>query len=102
GKSYPIGQENLTWTQMLTRLAAVDGRKVKIVTLPTWVIQLGMLGVLLSHKLRGKEGGLNLRYFAPLQTAATFLDPASSQEALGYQPASLDEAFRKTVEASKP
>jgi len=29
--------------------------------------------LLLSHQLQGKEGGLNLRYFAPLQTAETYL-----------------------------
>ncbi len=100
-KCYPIGQENLTWTQMLTRLAAADGRRVRVVALPAWVIKLGMLWVLLVHRLQGKEGGLNLRYFAPLQTAETFLDPESSQKALGYEMDDLDEAFQKTVGACK-
>ncbi len=101
GKCYPIGQENLTWTQMLSRLAAADGRRVRVVALPAWVIKLGMLGVLLVHKLHGKEGGLNLRYFAPLQIAETFLDPEPSRKALGYELDDLDEAFRETVEACK-
>jgi hypothetical protein len=102
GKGYPIGQENLIWAEMLTRLATADERQVRVVTLSVWVIQLGMIGVLLSHQLQGKEGGLNLRYFTPLQTAETFLDPTPSQKALGYEPGSLDEAFRKTVGACKP
>jgi nucleoside-diphosphate-sugar epimerase len=102
GKSYPIGQENLTWAEMLTRLATADGRQVRVVTLPTWVIKVGMLGVLLSYQLHGKESGLNLRYFASLQTAEAFLDPIPSQKALGYEPGSLDEAFRETVGACKP
>ncbi|HEY5271041.1 MAG TPA: hypothetical protein VII97_11930 [Anaerolineales bacterium] len=99
---HPIGQENLTWTQMLTRLARADGRTVRMVTLPSWVIKLGMLGVLLIHKLQGREGGLNLRYFAQLQTAETFLDPQLSKEALGHQTGGLEEAFQETVEACKP
>ncbi len=101
GMVYPIGQENLTWTQMLTRLARADGRTLKVVTLPTWAIKLGMFGVLLIHKLQRKESGLNMGYFAQLQTAETFLDPQPSKEALGYQTGSLDEAFQETVEACK-
>jgi hypothetical protein len=58
--------------------------------------------LLLSHQLQGKEGGLNLRYFAVLQTAETFLNPEPSQEALGYEPGDLENAFRQTVEACKP
>jgi len=99
GKCYPIGQENLSWTEMLSRLAAAEGRQVKVVALPTWAIKLGMFGVLLAHELQGREGGLNLRYFASLQTAETFVDPLPSQKALGFDAASLDQAFRETVEA---
>jgi dihydroflavonol-4-reductase len=99
GKCYPIGQENLTWRQMLSRLAAADGRKVRIVTLPTWLIHVAMQGVLLSHNLKGEESGLNLRYFAPLQTANTFIDPELSQKSLGYELDDLDKSFRETVAA---
>jgi nucleoside-diphosphate-sugar epimerase len=101
GGCYPIGQENLTWAQMLSRLAAADGRQVKVATVSTGLIHVAMQGVKLSHELQGREGGLNLRYFAPLQTAETFLDPLSSQKALGYELDDLDESFRETVEACK-
>jgi dihydroflavonol-4-reductase len=98
---YPIGQENLTWVQMLTRLAIADGQRVRILTLPSWVVKLGMFGVAFIHKLQGKESGLNLRYFTALQTAETFLDPALSQRELGYELDALDESFRETVKACK-
>jgi dihydroflavonol-4-reductase len=97
----PIGQENLTWTQLLIRLALADRRMIRVVTLPSWAIKLGMFGILLIHKLQGKEAGLNLRYFAQLQTAETFLDLESSQKALGYELDDLDESFKETVEACK-
>jgi dihydroflavonol-4-reductase len=103
GEFYPIGQENLAWPQMLSRLAAADGRQVRrVLILPTWLIHVAMQGVLLSHNLKGREGGLNLRYFAPLQTAETYIDPQLSQKALGYELDNLDESFRETVAACQP
>ncbi len=99
GERYPIGQENLTWTEMLTRLAAADGRQVRVAALPRRLIHAAMQGVHLWQAVKGRESGLNLRYFVALQTAETFLDPRPAQSALGYLPASLDDAFRETVEA---
>lgn len=96
---YPIGQENLIWDQMLTRLARADGRTVRVVSLPSWVIKISMLGIWLIHKLQMREGGLNLRYFSALQTAETFIDPEPSRNALGYELDNLDVSFRETVEA---
>lgn len=99
GARYPIGQENLTWTEMLTRLAAADGRQVRVAALPRGLIHAAMQGVHLWHTVKGRESGLNLRYFAALQTAETFLDPDASRRALGYEAGDLEEAFRQTVEA---
>lgn len=99
GKCYPIGQENLTWPQMLGRLAAADGRQINVKTLPTWLIAAALQGTLLSHQLKGKEGGLNLRYFASLQTAETYIDPELSRQALGYELDNLDESFKETAGA---
>ena len=101
GKCYPICDENLTWSELLTRLAAADGRQVRVVSLPTWLIKIGLNGLWLVHQLLGREAGLDPRYFAPMQTAETFLDPAPSAKVLGYKPVSLDEAFQATVEACK-
>jgi nucleoside-diphosphate-sugar epimerase len=96
---YPIGQENLTWSQMLTRLAVADGRQVRVVILPDWMLKIGLYAFRLIHELQGREGGLDPRHFAPLQTAQTYLDPEPSRQALGYETGSLDEAFRKTAKA---
>ncbi len=99
GQCYPIGQENLAWREMLRRLALADGRDVRVVTLPTWVIAAGMVGVWIYHELQGKEGGLDMRRFATLQTAETFVDPEISRRALGFELDGLDDAFQKTVAA---
>jgi len=99
GESYPIGQENLSWAQMLSRLAAADGRQLTVKTLPTGLIRLALRVVHVAQTLQGREGGLDLRHFAPLQTANTFVDPQPSQTALGFVPSPLDEAFGETVSA---
>jgi dihydroflavonol-4-reductase len=100
GKCYPIGDENLTWSELLTRLAAADGRHVRVLSLPIWLIQIGLYMLWLIHQLMGGEAGLDPRYFAALQTAETFLDSQPSREALGYQTGELDRAFQETVVSS--
>jgi dihydroflavonol-4-reductase len=102
GKCYPIGDENLTWTELLTRLAAADERQIRVTSLPNWLIFVATQAVSLLHAIQGREGGLNLRHFVPLQTADTFLDPEPSRKALGYQIGGLDEAFLKTIQACPP
>jgi nucleoside-diphosphate-sugar epimerase len=99
GKCYPIGQENLTWTQMLTRLAAADGREVRVAALPTGLVKAGMYALWFVHWLQGKEHGLDPRHYATIQTGETYLEAAVSQQALGYEPAAMNEAFRQTAEA---
>ncbi len=99
GKCYPIGDENLTWRELLTRLAAADGRRIRVITLPTWLVKAALYGMWFIHQVQGKEAGLDPRYFASLQTAECFIDPHPSKQALGYQTGGLDQAFKKTVRA---
>lgn len=99
GNCYPISQENLTWRQLLNRLARVRGREKKVIYLPNWIIKICLFSISILHYIRGKEGGLDLCNFTLLQTANTFIDPSLSQNRLGYEFKDLDEAFRDTVEA---
>ena len=96
-----LPRQQLAWREMLRRLALADKRKVRVVTLPTWMIAAGMLGVWIYHELQGKEGGLDLRCFASLQTAETFIDPEISRRAPGFELDGLDDAFRKTAAACR-
>jgi dihydroflavonol-4-reductase len=100
GNFYPVGDQNLTWSELLTRLAAADGRKIRVVSLPTWLVKFGLYGLWLVHQCQGREGGLDPRYFAPLQTAETFIDPHLSMSVLGYQTGALDQAFQETISSS--
>lgn len=99
GAHYPIGQENLSWPQLLTRLARADGKTIRVVTVPTPFTRIGFGAVGLLHRLQGKEGGLDLPQFTAVQTAEAWIDPARSRQALGYALDDLDLAFRETVAA---
>lgn len=97
GKQYPIGGENLTWEQLLQKFTRAAGKEKKVITLPDWLVTIGTSLVKLNHKRQGREGGLDPVSFVKLQTANTFIDPADSQAALGYESGGLDEAIRETV-----
>lgn len=97
GREYPIASQNLTWKQFLTRLGSLLGKPKPIVTLPAWLVRVGMWFVGLSFKLRGKEGGLDPVPFTDLQTRDAFLDTETSQQQLGYQRYDLDDALAETV-----
>ncbi len=96
---YPIGDENLTWKEMLTRLARVEGRDIRVISLPNTLLNPILKGVWLMHYLQGKESGLDPRYLLDLQSENTFLDTAESRAKLGYQTGLLDKAFAETVAA---
>lgn len=100
GACYPIGGENLTWVQLLTRITRVAGREKRVITLPDWLLRVGAFLLKVTHWLQGVESGLDPVHFISLQTAETFIDPADSQAALGYESGGLDEALLETVKAS--
>ncbi len=96
---YLIGDENLTWQEFLTRLASAAGWRKKVISLPTWIVRIGLFGVQILHKLQGREGGLDPVSFIDLQTRNTFFDPIPAQIALGFSGGGLDPAFKETVKA---
>jgi nucleoside-diphosphate-sugar epimerase len=99
GEIYQVGDENLTWEALLTRLGQAAGIKKRVITVPDGIIRIGMGLVELYLRLQGKEGGLALVPFTELQTKNAFFDPTPSRLALGYGQGGLDEAFAKTVAA---
>ena len=99
GAHYPLGGENLTWVDFITRLSTLMGKRKKVITLPKWLVKLGAAFVNLSYTLKSKESGLDMVPFIDLQTRNTFIDPLPSQKALEYTANSLDDAFKDTIEA---
>jgi nucleoside-diphosphate-sugar epimerase len=88
GHDIPVADENLTWSEMITRIAAAAGRPRRAVRLPTVAVRgsLRLGGAL--QALSGRESGTNLTYLADLLLADLFIEPASGRP--------LDQAIRET------
>jgi len=97
GARYPIGGENLLWTDLLARFARYAGRKKRVISLPNWLVTAGAAVLKALHKLQGIESGLDPIQFIKLQTAETFIDPELPRSVLGYELGGLDEALKDTV-----
>jgi dihydroflavonol-4-reductase len=96
GKCYPIGGENLTWGELLEKMAGFAGKRKRVITLPDGLVRNATRIVKLMHQVQRRESGLDPVEFVRLQTRETFIDPASSRE-LGVEMGGLDLFLEKTV-----
>lgn len=99
GERYLIGSINLSWIDLLERLACIMGIHKKVVILPNSLIRCIMRAVRYHYKLKGQESGLEPVEFVKLQIKKTYFDPKVSQQALGYLECSVDDALQDTVRA---
>lgn len=97
GKCYPIGGVNLTWVELLEKMARFSGKVKHVITLPDWLVRMGTRLVKLIHQLQKRESGLDPVAFVQLQTRQTYIDPAMASD-LNYEQDNLDRALRETVE----
>jgi dihydroflavonol-4-reductase len=99
GERYLVGDENLSWEELLTRLGRLLNKPKRVHTLPDALVRLAAGGVRLWHQMQGRESGLDPVHFIRMQTAHTFFDPAPAQQALGFSGGGLDQALADTVAA---
>lgn len=99
--AYPIGWFNLTWKEMLPYFHQAMGEPDrKIVTIPTWLFQLGVKRIQREKAKQGIEGGLDLVKFAPVMASNTFIDKELGSERLGVTEDDLDQALRDSAHLS--
>lgn len=99
GQRYVIGDQNLTWVELLTKISRLTGKEKKIVTLPNGLVTIGTAFLKLTHWLQGKQSGLDPIQLVKIQTANTFFDASIAQKELGFGSGNLDEALQKTISA---
>ena len=98
---FQVGDQNLTWTEMLQAMCRAIGRKDDTVHLIDTTILKSMSWMLDAiHSVKGLEGGLHSRQFADVLVENAFFDPGQSQGALGYAGGGLEQAINATVKAS--
>ncbi len=100
GHTYPIGYYNKTWVELLTLFHRHAGIERPIVTVPTWIYQLGVNAIVRKKTKQGIEMGLNMKKFAPVMTSKLFIDKAEGSDLLGVQPDDIDQAIAASVKAS--
>lgn len=104
GRHYPIGDENLSWDEMLEVMLRTLGMSdKKVIHIAPWVgTLLGRMQRRIEAK-RGKESGLDAELvFADVMCERLFMDPSLSVAALGYGRGGVREAIEETVRACYP
>ena len=103
GKCWPIGFYNMKWTELLKIAHENMGMpKRKTITIPTWMLKLGIKSM--EKKLRepGAEGGLYMPKFADIQAVETYIDKSLGCIPLGVEEddivAAIGESIRHSVD----
>lgn len=88
GEDIPVADENLTWDEMMGRVAAAVGRARRVRRMPAAAVRASArLGGTLQA-LGRKESGVNPRHVADLLLAELFIEPVTGRP--------LDSAIRET------
>jgi nucleoside-diphosphate-sugar epimerase len=94
---FPIGTANLTWEQLVRRLAAAAGHdRIRVWRLGERVTTAACTAAGWVQRLRGLAYGFGPKQTAVLLSNNVFVDP-SIAEGLGVGPDDLDAAFRDTA-----
>ena len=76
-ENIPVADENLTWNEMIARIATAVGRPRRVRTLPSAAVRASLrLGGRLQT-LTGKATGVDPTYFADVLLTDLFVDPAT-------------------------
>ncbi|SDP93987.1 NAD-dependent epimerase/dehydratase family protein [Lentzea jiangxiensis] len=94
---FPVTQANLTWTELVSRLAKLAGhpRPGEIRHLPARLFQRFMQFNGYRDRMRGVDSGLDHKYYSELYTSEMFT-PVCLPE-LGIDDSDLNDALRETV-----
>lgn len=94
----PVGDENITWEQMLTRISQqMQNKPRKVVCLPLGLFsELTKIGAVFQDLL-GMKSGLDQHRIHEIITNESFMDASEAKALLHYSGGDLDEAFADTV-----
>jgi nucleoside-diphosphate-sugar epimerase len=91
GEDVPVADENLTWDEMMARIAAAVGRSRRVRRLPAAAVRASTRFGGALQALGRKESGVNPSHVADLLLAELFIEPTTGRP-LG---AAVDETFAK-------
>ncbi|WP_203821067.1 NAD-dependent epimerase/dehydratase family protein [Paractinoplanes ferrugineus] len=91
GADLPVADANLSWAEMMTRVASAAGRARPVRRLPAGVLRAAFGAGAAVQTLLRQESGLDLGHLADLMLADLFVEPVSGRP--------LDAAFRESFSA---
>jgi len=98
GHRYPIGDQNVTWAELIAKIAAIDGVERKVVTVRHAQLRAAAKEAAQQLEAAGLDVGIRPVPYVDIQCANTFFDPEPSRIALGLTSGGLDEAIQDQVE----
>ena len=101
GQCWPIGYYNIKWTEFLKIVHKAMGMpKRKVITIPVWMLQLGMKSMEKKLRKPGAEGGLYMPKFPDIQAAETFIDKSLGSIPLGVKEDDIEAAIAESIRQS--
>ncbi len=94
GEDIPVADENLTWHDMISRIASAAGRPRPVRRLAGWLVRVSMRLGAVQQTLSGKESGINPAHFGDLLLSPLFVEPVTGR--------SLDTAIHETFPDEAP
>jgi dihydroflavonol-4-reductase len=96
----PIGDENLTWVELLERINAIANRRPKQI----YLLRRGLFSDLTKmgayfHEFFGRRSGLDQKHISELINLNAFVETGKTKRRLRYEGGDLEEALRETVKA---
>ncbi len=98
GHQYPIGDQNVTWAELITKIADIDGVEREIITVGHAQLRAAAREQQAQLEAAGLASGIMPVPYVDIQSANAFFDPEPSRLALGLTAGGLDDAIREQVE----
>lgn len=103
GAHYPVGDVNMTWTDLIGLIRSELGVPPRVVHVPEFLTRLNLQAEGRRHRAQGLESGLNPETLAAdIMYRELYPDVQESRRVLGYASGGVQEAIRQTVRASYP
>jgi len=101
GKCFPIGWYNMRWTEFLPIVHANMGMpNRKIITIPNWMLTLGMKFMEKNLHKPDSEAGMYMPKFADIQSAECFIDKSLGCVPLGVEDDDIKSAIAESIKLS--
>ncbi len=101
GRRYQIGDVNLSWVSMIKiMLKSMGMGNKKIITLPTFLVNMQGKKIKKQEDEQGVESGLNPLYlFKDIMCQELYFNPTESADELGYSRGGIEKSIDDTVKA---